>query len=183
MTGPGPVGDAGGGWTTETLLAHVTAVMDQIERRVTTRIDANDKRYEQRFLDAQLAVNTAMAAAEKAVASALSAAKEAVVKAETASDKRFEGVNEFRATLADQQRMLMPRTEAELRFTSLENLLQAATARLAEMQAQGAGAKNEMSERRARATDQRLVAAFIISLIVAAVAVVGLVLKLQGGTP
>lgn len=44
---------------------------------------------------------------------AMLSAREAVSKAEAASEKRFEGVNEFRATLADQQRTLIPRSEAE----------------------------------------------------------------------
>ena len=53
------------------------------------------------------------------VALAMTSAKEAVTKAEVASDKRFEGVNEFRLTLSDQQRTLMPRQEAEVSFKGL----------------------------------------------------------------
>jgi len=55
-----------------------------------------DSRMEQRFQSLQLAVT----------------------KAEVATEKRFEGVNEFRNTLADQQRTFMPRTETESMFTS-----------------------------------------------------------------
>ncbi len=40
--------------------------------------------------------------------------KEAVTKAEESSDRKFESVNEFRGTLADQQRMLMPRNEVDV---------------------------------------------------------------------
>lgn len=76
-------------------------------------IKANDDRYEQRFLDSQTAVQAALSAAGKAVDAALSAAKEAVDKAEVANEKRFEGVNEFRLSLGDQQRTLMPRSEQE----------------------------------------------------------------------
>lgn len=79
------------GWTTETALAHVLALMR-----------AQDQRNEQRF-DAQ----------EKAVLSALTAADRAVAKAELASEKRFEGVNEFRDALSDQQRTFIPRLEVE----------------------------------------------------------------------
>lgn len=96
-------------WTVDTLCAHLVAI-----------IAANDKRYEQRFTDSKTAVDAALNAAKTAVDAALSAAKEAVQKAEGASEKRFEGVNEFRATLADQQRTLMPRSEAELRMRALE---------------------------------------------------------------
>ena len=96
-------------WSFETLRAYIVAI-----------IDANDQRYDQRFVDSQTAVAAALAAARIAVDAALSAAKEAVLKAEVASDKRFEGVNEFRQTLADQQRTLIPRIEAEQRIGGLE---------------------------------------------------------------
>jgi hypothetical protein len=38
---------------------------------------------------------------QEAIAAALAAAKEAVIKAEVASEKRFEGINEFRGALND----------------------------------------------------------------------------------
>lgn len=52
-------------------------------------------------------------AQEKAVAAALSAAKEAVAKAETAAEKRFEAVNEFRGQLTDQAATFVTRAEYE----------------------------------------------------------------------
>jgi hypothetical protein len=51
--------------------------------------------------------------AEAAVAAALASAERANIKAETATEKRFDAVNEFRATLADQASRLMPRAEVE----------------------------------------------------------------------
>jgi hypothetical protein len=50
----------------------------------------------------------------------LAAAKEAVAKAEGAAEKRFDSVNEFRATLKDQQTTLMPRSEADVRMKAIE---------------------------------------------------------------
>lgn len=44
---------------------------------------------------------------------ALEASEKAVLKAENASEKRFESVNEFRATLQDQASHLITRTEVE----------------------------------------------------------------------
>lgn len=76
-----------------------TAQIDNVK----TLIDANDKNYNQRFENVI-----------QATQSALNAADRAVNKAESAAEKRFEGVNEFRATLADQQRTLMPRSEVEI---------------------------------------------------------------------
>lgn len=50
---------------------------------------------------------------EKAVTAAMAAAQAAVSKAEIATEKRFESVNEFRQSLADQSRIQMPRAEFE----------------------------------------------------------------------
>jgi hypothetical protein len=83
-------------------------------------ISTNDRRYEQRFNDTKIAVDAALIAADKAVAAALAGQKEAVTKAEVAAEKRFESVNEFRNTLSDQQRMLLPRLEAEVKFVNIE---------------------------------------------------------------
>lgn len=54
-------------------------------------------------------------------AQALASADKAVQKAEDAATRRFESVNEFRATLSDQQRELATKTECDLRFKSLED--------------------------------------------------------------
>jgi hypothetical protein len=71
------------------LIDHVKALLAQM-----------DLRYQQRFDAQTLAINAA-----------LQAAKEAVTKAETATERRFEGVNEFRKTLADQSSTFLPRPE------------------------------------------------------------------------
>lgn len=64
-----------------------------------------DRRYEERFKATDDKTSLALSASEKAVA-----------KAELATEKRFEGVNEFRATLSDQAARLYPRAEAEAKF-------------------------------------------------------------------
>lgn len=115
-----PTTQPSGGWTFESLLRYVLAEIKAVRE---TR-ESDDRRYEQRFKDSQTAVDAAVAAARMAVDAALSAAKEAVHKAELASEKRFDGVNEFRGTLADQQRMLIPRAEAELRMSAIERQLE-----------------------------------------------------------
>lgn len=53
------------------------------------------------------------AAQKEAIKDALAAAEKAVVKAEAASEKRFEGVNEFRQTLSDQAATFISRSEVE----------------------------------------------------------------------
>lgn len=109
-----PSSVAAAGWSPETGMAYLLAV-----------IEANDRRYQERFESSQLALAAALSAQEKSVQAALAAADRAVSKAENASEKRFDGVNEFRQTLSDQQRTLMPRTEAEFRITALTERLAA----------------------------------------------------------
>jgi len=48
-------------------------------------------------------------------------AERAVTKAEREYEERFKSVNEFRATLSDQSRDMLPRAEANARFKSLED--------------------------------------------------------------
>jgi len=102
----------------------------QLEKRVGERFTEADLRYQQRFDAAgaavqaaftaqQTATQTALTAAEKAVAAALAAADRAVSKAELAYEKRFESVNEFRATLTDQATKFASKAEVELANANL----------------------------------------------------------------
>lgn len=84
-------------------------------------IAASDRRYEQRFMDSNVAVNAALAAQEKAVAAALIAANVAVAKAEVAAERRFESQNEFRAQLTDQAATFIRRTEVDALIKSMQD--------------------------------------------------------------
>src|SRR5688572_23666498 len=75
--------------------------IDSLKEHMETRFREADGRYDQRFRDQDKAVNAALVSAEKAVS-----------KAEAASERRFEAVNEFRATLADQASTFITRVEA-----------------------------------------------------------------------
>lgn len=86
---------------------------------------ASDLRYQQRFTAQSDALSAAFAAAKEAVAAARDAQDRAVLKAEVAADKRFESVNEFRKTLDDQQRTLMPRAESDRAMQGLSDKLAA----------------------------------------------------------
>jgi hypothetical protein len=72
-------------------------------------IDERDRRYEDRFR-----------AMDEKTSLALSSSEKAVQKAETATEKRFDSVNEFRGSLKDQAATLIPREEANAKFSSLE---------------------------------------------------------------
>lgn len=80
--------------------AHIMALLSE-----------KDKRDEQRFQANKEAINAALLAAEKAVA-----------KAEAAAEKRFEGVNEFRAQLADQARTLASSEKLDLVIQRIDRM-------------------------------------------------------------
>lgn len=119
------------------------------QRQQEKILDERDRQYAQRFAAQQEAVAAALQAAKEAVANALSAAKEAVSKAEDASNKRFEGVNEFRNTLSDQAEKFITRDTAnarfdgmDVRFKILEEKTNINSARLDTIKALGEGANN-----------------------------------------
>jgi len=106
-------------WTFATLYLHLRDKINHVEASIRDKIDSNDLRYEQRQVNG-----------EKAVDAALKAAKEAVTKAETASEKRFDSVNEFRAALSDQAGTLMSKAEAEPRLAALAEKIASISARI-----------------------------------------------------
>lgn len=112
-------------------------------------MNANDKRYAERF----------------------EAQQKAIEKAELASEKRFEGVNEFRATLADQQRSLMPRQEAEVLIRALNDKLASLKERVDGQTAERVGVKGGWG-----------FAIGAIGLVLLVVSIIGWLLRI-GGAP
>lgn len=103
---------------------HIRELLNEVESRHTAHSSETDLRYQQRF-DAQTkAVDAALLAADKAINAALAAIDRAVAKAEGAADKRFEGVNEFRAQLNDQAKTFITRVELDSQITRLNDLTQ-----------------------------------------------------------
>ncbi len=105
------------GWTLETLRIHLEGAIKSSSTHLEERIKS--------------VADTAQAAAQNA--------DKAVSKAEVAAEKRFESVNEFRNTLSDQQRNLMPRDEANIRFEALTHELRGAQRILETMRAEQKG--------------------------------------------
>ena len=90
-----------------------------LEKRLLEKIEASDK-FDAAQLKAQGDLfNSKFAAADKAVDKALGDLEE-----------RLRGVNEFRAQMGDQQRTLMPRSEAEKENVALRERLDALRADL-----------------------------------------------------
>ena len=83
------------------------AILEKVAN-LRTLMDERDRRYEERFKAMDEKTGLALTSSEKAVA-----------KAETATEKRFDAVNEFRGQLKDQAATLMPRAEADAKFASM----------------------------------------------------------------
>jgi hypothetical protein len=63
--------------------------------------------------------NERIDSAKESAAVALSAAEKAITKSETAADKRFELLNEFRGAMSDASKDNITRAEAEQRFAAI----------------------------------------------------------------
>lgn len=88
-------------------------------------------------------------------AQALASADKAVQKAEVAAEKRFESVNEFRATLSDQQRELATKTECDLRFKAVEDRVNTVVEDIKETKGYHVGGREATSDQRNESMDLR----------------------------
>ena len=66
----------------------------------------------------------------------------ALTKAETAAEKRFESVNEFRAQAADRDALFITKTEVYPRFDGLAERINELSARLDKAEGRGTGIKD-----------------------------------------
>jgi hypothetical protein len=130
----------------------------------------------------QVAMQAALVSAKEAVYAAMEAAKEAVAKAETASNKRFDGQNEFRQQLTDQAASFATRTETGIRFDAASADVDRLNQRLSDLELRltsrldlGAGAKTGAAETR---TEHRLDTGTVISAVVMVLLVISLVITL-----
>lgn len=108
------------GRTHEPNLRELTAQLDGFKDLTLSKIDAltriideRDRRYEDRF--------TAM---DEKTGLALTSSEKAVTKAETATEKRFDAVNEFRGSLKDQADTMIPRSEANSKFKGVDDKIE-----------------------------------------------------------
>lgn len=91
------------------LKEYFTLWLETFERLMEER----DKRYEARFKAADEKTSLALASSDKALS-----------KAEAATEKRFEGVNEFRDTLRDQAGTFITRSEVSARNSAYDDKLE-----------------------------------------------------------
>jgi CHASE3 domain sensor protein len=106
------------GWTVDTALAFTQRQIDDLRALLDERKQAQE-----------VGVNAALLAAEKAVA-----------KAETAAEKRFESVNEFRAQLSDQASTFLSRVEAQAEQRRVVEKIEELTDRMNRSEGKGIGA-------------------------------------------
>jgi hypothetical protein len=118
----------------QTKFEDIQTLLDERDRRTQVLFDERDRRYMERFGDEHSYIITLSeerskryeilfhALDEKLMAIAANSEK-AVNKADTATEKRFESVNEFRGQLKDQTATLMPRGEVDARFNAYDGKL------------------------------------------------------------
>lgn len=175
------------GWTTDTLHSHVQRLLVEMDHRYEDRFKAQElalanalTAHEKTITAVNQLIDTAIqrvkdqageraVAQDKAVDAALEAAKEAVVKAETANEKRFDAVNEFRQTLADQTSTFLPRPEYNALHTQLEQRVDTNTKQLDELRGRGSGVSEvQKSQDRNRALIFAIIGVIISLAVIAA---------------
>lgn len=136
MPGGGETGASPSGWTIDTLTAHLHSMIGELDKRYEQRFVAQEKAVsmaldalkaahlpieikiaviEERMSGVKSLLDAQLAAQQEATKIAMANADKATTKAETAAEKRFESMNEFREQLADQAQTFMPRRESEAR--------------------------------------------------------------------
>lgn len=84
-----------------------------VRDHVVTLINANDKRYEDKFAASDKAVLSALAAQEKAVNAALAASEKAVLVAENNAEKWRANANEWRSAMTDRESRFAMRSDLD----------------------------------------------------------------------
>ena len=79
-----------------------------------------DRRYEERFVALEKILSASILSLKELNSQAFAASEKAIVKAEEAQRAYNERSNEFRGQLDDQAHMLVPRAEADAKFSALE---------------------------------------------------------------
>jgi hypothetical protein len=98
-----------------------------------------DKLADERLANQQNALLVAINAQDKQTQQALTAADRAVVKAEAATEKRFEGVNEFRQALSDQSSTFVTRIESDAVIKTINEKIDAISERQNKAEGRGGG--------------------------------------------
>ncbi len=101
-------------WTFDTLHFHITTLIDLHQQ-------ADIERHQREHA----AISLALENQRESIRMSDLAAAEAIRKAETATEKRFDAVNEFRAQLGDQARTFLPRPEYDVQQLAMNQRIAA----------------------------------------------------------
>lgn len=133
-------------WSVSTLRDYFLGLIAANDRRYSEQtghlremIAESDRRYEQRFRAQETAIASALLAQEKAVAAALTAVKEATDRFAEAFETRMANTNEWRQTVENKDRTLMPRSEAEAVANGIKEKLETLSLSFREQRANGSG--------------------------------------------
>jgi hypothetical protein len=168
------------GWTTDTLREHLARQITDQREAFRQQVDDLRRMLDERYATQTKALDAAFKAAEQAVAVALANAEKATVKAETASERRFEGVNEFREQLQLIINTFMSRVETEARLIALSDRITANADRMGALELRltsrldrgdGADLGTAASRTEARLNSGQLIQGLILVVAVAAVIV------------
>ncbi len=166
------------------LTVHLTHLQEQVNRRLEAVYADRDARFaaiqiqlDQRFAVEAEARQTALETATEAIRAALRAAETAVNKSETSTEKRFEGVNEFRQQLADQTRSFPTRDETAAQLAAVNGITARNTDALKDLELRltsrldtAAGRSGGQDDARDRQRDERDLQHGSTQLIIAGVA-------------
>lgn len=101
---------------------------------------------EDKFKGIEKTISTAIENREKTTEAVFSTIKDTIEETKIASDKRFEGVNEFRKALSDQTNTFLPRAEYTSRHDALGEKLTAVTSRMDRMEAVKTGSQEQRTK-------------------------------------
>jgi len=148
-------------WTVDTLYIHLSRVLSDLAHRMDIELESRDKLS---VSDRQV-INVSILAVEKTAAMAQLSSEKAIQKAEVATEKRFDSVNEFRATLTDQAARLATK-EALAGFQSaFDDKIRELTARVGRVEDTKIGAIESQSALAARVTLALLAAGVLVSIL------------------
>jgi hypothetical protein len=144
-------------------------MFDKVELAIVSLrevVHLKDAKYETQFKSLEAALQAQLISLRENTALAFTASEKAISKAETASEKRFESVNEFRQTLTDQAATFMQRAQVETLLGNLNEKLNLLTARVE----RGEGIGDGSARTKAESTTQNnwavgLVVAVAVSLV------------------
>jgi hypothetical protein len=159
--------------------------VEALEKQLNTRLGtvqrealAMQLQLDQRFETESEARRVALATATAAIQAALSAAETAVNKAEVATEKRFDGVNEFRRALTDQTATFPTRDEVNVRIEAISASVNRNTEALKDIELRftsrldlASGRTGGQAELAAESREERGLKHSSVQLIIAAVAV------------